>query len=118
VVVARHPSGRRGWHAATPSGLGVAFQPPLGVAVAYPEAGGGHRVTPKRFGGGLLAIGGGSRPLIPFYLFLFFWGHPSLFFIFYFYISLFIYFLINLYFFIQMDTCCHLIGLMWRCRDI
>jgi hypothetical protein len=29
-------------------------------------------------------------------------------------ISLFIYFLINLYFFIKMDTCRHLIGLTWH----
>jgi hypothetical protein len=32
-------------------------------------------------------------------------------------VSLFIYFLINLYFFIQMDTCCHLIGLTWHLTE-
>jgi hypothetical protein len=43
----------KGW-SCHPRSMGVAepssghLQPPLGVAVASPEAGGGHRATPKR----------------------------------------------------------------------
>jgi len=99
---------------------------------------GGPMATPSLWGGRdhPQAIGGGCAPpsatrgshvatplpslfsfLFLFFIFYFlFFIFYFLFFIFYFLkkISLFIYFLINLYLFINMDTCRHLIGDKWH----
>jgi hypothetical protein len=93
-------------------GKGVAHSHPqwLGVAVASPKAGGGHRATLRRSRGGLRAtlrpLGVAQPSIFSFFLF------------FLFFLSIFIYFLINLYFFIKMDTCRHFIGDTWRWRYI
>jgi len=96
----------RGWLCATPNGMGV--------VTAFPEAGGGHRATPRRSSGGLRATLGGHPFALPFSFFFF------LFFLFFFVVVVvlknkFIYLFFNkfIFFFIQMDTCRHLIGLTW-----
>jgi hypothetical protein len=81
------PRGRLGWRSATPNRLRVAFGPP-------PGAWGWPRATPK----------GVAGPPLQLFFFEFFYKK----------ISIFIYFLINLYFFITVDTCRHLIGDTWR----
>jgi hypothetical protein len=94
------PRGGREWGAAISSGKPP---PAFGEAVATPR--GGRGWCTSTLGGHPIGWGWPNNP------FLFF------FFLFFFKISLFIY-LVSLYFFIKMDMCCHLIGLMWRWRDV